>query len=227
MSASVPVLTSISVQVRTDFTYHFLRGAFLLARRSSTIEETSLSEPIGSDVTAEHTACVVGAILQAVAAMEADISEVTAYGPTHHLGSNQMDQKSKALLSPIADVIDRQPILRRFTIVLHLLGKHPINAGSTEWQNVDLLIRLRNEIVHYKSLWNDEMSRKKFIKQLQSLKHNRPPFVDPLTTYFPHHCLNADCAAWAANSALRFLDLFYSHLEVKPFWDPLRDSLKV
>jgi hypothetical protein len=49
------------------------------------------------------------------------------------------------------------------------------DRGTQPWQDADLLVRLRNELVHYKSKWGQEMEKLK----LSSLKqlHPCPPFV--------------------------------------------------
>jgi hypothetical protein len=90
---------------RYSFTAQFLRGATILARRAHEIDGTSISEELQS----EHMACVVGAITQATAALEAEISEVTVHGPGHHLGSNGINAAERDFLLPLAKTIDSEP----------------------------------------------------------------------------------------------------------------------
>jgi hypothetical protein len=104
----------------------------------------------------------------------------------------------------------------RYATVLHLLGKAPIDAGAQSLENASLAVRLRNEIVHYKSRWGVDLDRAKLFVSLQAKAHRRPPF-QPASgmNFFPHHCLSANCAAWAVESCAAFINLFYSHLGVQ------------
>lgn len=86
-------------------------------------------------------------------------------------------------------------------------------------------MRLRNEIIHYKSRWGAEMEKSKLMTALQSLGHKPAPFTDPSMNFFPHRCLSADCAAWALSSVVAFLDAFYVALGVPSRFDPERDRL--
>jgi|ERR1017187_1287235 hypothetical protein len=82
-------------------------------------------------------------------------------------------------------------------------------------ENASLLVKLRNEIVHYKSRWGVELERARLVGALEAKRHRRPPFM-PATgmNFFPHHCLSADCAAWAVESSAALIDVFYEHLGV-------------
>ena len=66
--------------VRYSFTNQFLRGAALFARRAREIEEGGPST-VAESLQTEHRACVVAAVMQAVAALEAEIWEITSHGP--------------------------------------------------------------------------------------------------------------------------------------------------
>jgi hypothetical protein len=43
---------------------------------------------------------------------------------------------------------------------MHLLHKAPLGKGEQPWQGMAILIKLRNEITHYKSQWGQQMERK-------------------------------------------------------------------
>lgn len=67
---------------------------------------------------------------------------------------------------PAPAEIDRLPTLERYETVLHLLGKKAIVRGRSTWQNADLAVGLRNELVHYKSKWSSQLERAKWLKLL-------------------------------------------------------------
>jgi hypothetical protein len=107
----------------------------MLARQ---LEEKPVQYITGADRVA-HQSHVVSAIMQACASLEAEIWEVLAHGPGHHLGSNGIDRAARDLLGPVAELVDRhRDTLARYEIVLHLLHRAAFvgpsavrNRGST------------------------------------------------------------------------------------------------
>ena len=146
--------------------------------------------------------------MQCAAALETEIHEISTYGPGAHLGSDHTDREGQKFLEPLANVIDRQDTFESLLIVLHLLKRPPLMRSAQSFQSAALLIRLRNELVHYKSRWDQEMDTTKLLTALRKLGHQRPPFVAAGSGFFPHECLSADCAAWAVRSAADSLTHF-------------------
>ena len=212
---------------RYSFGPQFLVGAAIFVRRSSEIERNC-----GADVSellkAEHRACVVSAIMQSVAALETEIYEICYYGPGSHLGSNGTDIAARDYLRPRAEMIDRHgDVLSRYCFVLRLLNKRALPSGEKLSQHTALLVRLRNELVHYKSKWGQDMAAKKLWKGLRALKHPMPPFASEHSNFFPHQCLSAGCAAWAVTTAVAFMDAFYFRLGTASRLDAYRPRLTV
>jgi hypothetical protein len=189
-----------TANTRYSFTAQFLRGGAIFARRAHEIEGNP--EAISEELRSEHLACVVGAVTQASAALEAEISEVLIHGPGHHLGSNGINAGARDFLLPLADTIDRQPTLRRYEIVLHLLRMPAIDRGTESYPTADLLIRLRNELIHYKSKWGEQMDGPKLFGRLEQLGFDKPTFMSPHTNFFPHRCLSASLASWSVMTGL-------------------------
>jgi hypothetical protein len=76
-------------------------------------------------------------------------------------------------------------------------------------------IRVRNELVNYKSKWGKEMEGQKLYKTLQHLHLAKPPFVGEGSNFFPHQFLSAACAAWSVRTAVAFLNGFYDHIGIE------------
>jgi hypothetical protein len=214
-----------NLDTRYTFTAQFLVASAIFAKRTREMER-SLGASATEATQAEHRGIVVAAIMQCAAALETEIHEISTHGPGAHLGSDHTDRQSQELLAPLADVIDDQEVLTRYEIVLHLLQRPPLVRGAEPFQSAALLIRLRNELVHYKSRWGKEMDGSKLLAALHSLKHQRPPFVSGDSNFFPHQCLSADCAAWAVRSAVAFIDAFYAQLDVPSRLDPYRSRIE-
>lgn len=205
---------TIEADTRYSFTAQFLVGAALFARGARKIEEEK-GNSITEEIRAEHRAFVVSAVMQSVAAIEAEISEVITHGPGHHLGSNGIDEKSRDYLLPLAEVLDKISCLERYNLVLHLMQMKPLDQGGEPYQSAALLIRLRNELVHYKSVWGIELEKKKLIKQLKLLNLSIPNFVHKSSNFFPHKILSSSCASWSVITAKDFINLFHGHLNIK------------
>ncbi|MBR0798952.1 hypothetical protein JQ615_26540 [Bradyrhizobium jicamae] len=209
-SFKVPKMRAVA-DTRYSFTPQFLSGAAIFARRAHELE----GPVIGEVAQSEYMACVVGSVTQAAAALEAEISEVTMHGPGHHLGSNDIDATARAFLVPLADTIDGEAPLHRYDLVLHLLGKPALDQGTQPYQNADMLVGLRNELIHYESKWGDQMNRKKLFKGLQQLRFEYPKFLPSgMTNFFPHRCLSSSLASWSVATATSFINAFYVRLGI-------------
>lgn len=204
---------SVTADTRYTFTGQFLEASAMFVRRARAIEASS--SPQTDDATrCEHRGLICSVIMQCVAALETEAHETCVHGPGAHLGSNGIDSAARDFLLPVAELVDNQSALTRFDLILHLLKRTPLDKGSNPYQGAALVVRLRNELVHYKSRWGADTERNKLQAALQLLGHKAPPFTDPSMNFFPHRCLSAECAAWALASVITFLESFYSALGV-------------
>lgn len=194
---------------RYSFTAQYIVGAKYFAAEAEKIEAKSA---VDQTMQMQHRAYVTAAIMQSTATLESEVWQITRYGPGQHLGSNRTDLDAQKLLDPIKEDIDRMSVLRRFEVILHLLGKEPLDRGAKPYSDANLLMQLRNELVHNKSVSGPEMDRKKLYKNLKNLNHKKPSFVKGNVNYFPFECLSAECADWAWKTVDRFLTEFSTKL---------------
>lgn len=201
------VLTS-----RYAFTAQFIAGAVLLARRAEEVEAMGQADEISQ---AEHRSLVVASIMQAAAAIETELSEIVSYGPGCHLGSNGTDAAAQQFLAPLEPLIDKQSgVLNRWQTLLHLLRRPPCDKGAQPFQDADLLVSLRNEVVHHKSKWGGALSKKTLVERLIAKQFRVPNWVQPEHNHFPFRVLVADCGQWASRTASAFIDHAYDKLGV-------------
>jgi len=192
------------VDVRYSFTAQYLVGSAMFARACAEMERT------------RHRALVTAAVMQSAAAVEAESAEITVHGPWHHLGGDKADPEVLKFLKPLAEFIDKQESLDRYQTILHLIKKTEIPKDKVPWQDMSTLVKLRNELIHYKSKWGQEMERMKFFNgRLPSLRLAPPPFVDCRSqNFFPHQVLGAACASWAVKTAVAFIQEVYKILGI-------------
>lgn len=229
IEATGKIEATSSIEAIADTRYSFgpqyLLAAKMFAERTADIEQKA-GNSIEEDMRVEHQGYVVSAIMQCAAALETEIDEVIFQGPGAHLGSGKTDTVARDFLRPLVYLIDRAPgVLSRYETVLHLLNRPGLSKDRQPFQDTDLLIKLRNELVHYKSRWGREMENKKLFTSLLNLRHPKPPFVHDSQNFFPHHCLSAACAMWAFETSVNFVDDFYSLLGVPSRLDGYRARL--
>ena len=217
---------TVDADTRYTFTGQFLEASAIFTRRAREIErQYDYSRPIPDEVRCEHRAYVSTTVMQCAAAMETEAHEICVHGPGAYLGSDRMDKSAHAILFPIVEQVDNLSTLERFDLIMHTLGKVPFDRGKNPYQSAQLLVRLRNKLVHYKSSWGTDMSEEKFFRALESLHHKAPPFTSGSMNFFPHRCLGADCAAWALATTLGFLEDVYERLGVQNRFATYRQKL--
>lgn len=194
---------------RYSFTAQYLVGAKFFADQARAIEA---KQSVDQNTQMEHRAYVAGAIMQATAALESEVSQIVMYGPGQHLGTNRTDLEAKKFLAPLADKIDSAPVVRRYDMILHLLRKKPMDQTAKTHRWAVLLTRFRNALVHFESKSGQEMERQKLFTALKGLRHQKPSFIHGNVNFFPFECLSAECAEWAWKAAVAFLDEFSEKL---------------
>jgi hypothetical protein len=209
---------------RTSLVGHLLRASAIFVRRARAIEA---SAQFSDDLRTEHFGLVSAVVMQSSAALETESHEICTYGPGSYLGTGGIDEAAREFLEPLADIIDRQNTVRRFDVILHVLRRAPLDPQSSTYRNAALLARLRNELVHYKSEWTSDTDSSKLYRSLQQLRHVPPPFTSAETAFFPGRCLSADCAAWALQSTVAFLESVYAALGVRSRFESYGSSLSL
>src|SRR5215510_4499026 len=204
-------MTSARGQSRYSFTAQYVAGASILARRAAEIERSAAPDRVA---VGEQRAVDVGAVMQAFSALEAELAELLAHGPGHHLGSNGIDETARAFITePVAKLIDGMSgVLGKYEILLHLLGKLAFEKGHYPYQDADMLVAFRNQLVHYKSKWDDgtRLSSQAISKKFPLA----PPAIAAPGSAFPLPLLSAGCAHWASKTAADFIDEVYSKLGI-------------
>jgi len=212
--------------VRYSFTAQFVRGAVVFANKAWDIEAANIGK-IAAELEPEYRAYVVSTVFQCAAALESEIAEITEYGPGHHLGSNGVNLPARDFLQPLADVIDGESTLHRYELVLHVLRLPVLERGTETYRTTSLLVKLRNELIHYKSRWDSAIDRAKLFASLRQLRLEKPSFITSDTTFFPHQCLSASLSSWCVLTTIAFITNFYSLLGVVSPLSPHLEHLVV
>jgi hypothetical protein len=225
---------------RTYYSIQHIQSAAYFTRLGSAIEKVDKpSNPDDFDrLLAEHKACVTSAIFTSAFFLEATINEVFTDAVDYPEGDvKDLEADVKKRMADIwkLEVVKGASfnILHKFYLALSLSGKTLLEPGNHLYDNVRILIDLRNELVHYHPEWitgeGQDKSAKKAFNLEKRLKDKFPlnrllPSGNP---FFPDRCLSHGCAKWTVLSSLAFTDEFFLRMNLPPPYEHVRSRLKV
>lgn len=215
VDAALPITTTTRVYFSS---YHFW-AAEHFAELATNLENAPGKIP-RFDI--QHRAYVTSAILSIVAFLEATINELYKdVADAHPSYISSIDTESRRLIQAfwqLTEERNRSPfsILDKYQMVLTFCRKEQFLTGASPYQDTDLVIKLRNELMHYKPESYGGEAQHKFLKQLRGKFSENPLMTGAGNPYFPDHCLGSGCATWAVFSAKKFADEFFERLKMSP-----------
>lgn len=188
-----------------------------------------------------HEAYAMGAVLSSVAFLEAAVNELYADAaddshPSEFMRSigegyaMEMPKDMRGLLAGLWNT-DRFRIgtrtLEKYEIALKTLETAGFDKGSYPYQDIALLIQLRNALIHFEPQSHHEREDEptQFEKKLSGkfplnplAAHPINPLgKDPLLPFLPDKCLGYGCAMWALQSSVAFTKEFFSRMEIRAY----------
>jgi len=215
--ADIRISGSATLRTRTNLSYHHLLAACRFTARIAEVEQANESKPFGAfweEIL--HYSLAVAAL--SVATIECFANELYFEGAILSKSINP------AGVEAVAEMIDSESILKKYAVALAIRNGKTLDYGCLSVQNVDVLIKLRNAVIHFKPEWLEEQDRhSKLSKQLQ-YKFKVSPFF-PNESIFPRAWATHDFAAWAIKSTVQFLDYFYAEVELECPINKFKDHL--
>jgi hypothetical protein len=180
----------------------------------------------------EHRAYVIGAIFAAVAFREATINELfagtadeRAVGPVEHLPSD-----ARALMRNLwrCESFSQSAFTKnKFQVALDLSGKEQFIARHPSYQDFDLLIKLRDRLIHFKPEWiaAGQLATQSDLHEVEKRLRRKFP-LNPLLPeptaehpFYPDKCLSHGCAEWVVKSSLAFTNEFHTRMSIPSRYD--------
>lgn len=236
------ISTKLRLQARKYYSPQHIKAAALFTRQAYQIEEDYRNNGVVTDELIEdYRSYVTGAIFAAVSFLEATINEVFADALEHPEGgvTVNVDPATKLLLANMWNLsVPRTSsfeITRKFQIALTLAGKQLIDTGSPPYEDIRILLTIRNELTHYEPKWE---RGEDIIPLKDAISHLRPaspkgksrflfnPLVGRSAAFFPDKCLSHGCAEWAVKKSIEFVILFTSRIGSTLLFDENSPSLK-
>lgn len=228
------VKKSISIASRMYFSIQHIQSAALFARHAYSIEK-NYNGVFSDELFSEHRAYVTGSILSSVFFLEAAINEL--FADTVETNSEIVKKLNPATIQLMAEMwkldVPRAAnfkILQKYQIALTLTQKQIFDAGAPPYQDVNLLVKLRNDLVHYEPEWVKNPSSDDFgpddihrYEKMLGGKFIANPLTGQDNPFYPDKCLGHGCAEWGVNSSVKFTDDFFSRVSLLSSYDHVRD----
>ncbi|MGY4665127.1 hypothetical protein ACVWZ9_005921 [Pseudomonas chlororaphis] len=228
----------VTMTSRNYLSISHLSAASLFAKRSTELEPTlTLGESESTNGLREHNACIVSTIMLSIAFLEATINEFfsdCAEEPYAKVATLPTCKLMAKLWTRGIPRTASYSILEKYEIALDLNESQPFDKSSYPYQDVKLLIELRNALIHYEpetiqhptGILEEQRDLHKFEKKLRG-KFELNSLTGAGNTFYPDKVLGSGCARWAVKSAVSLADIFYSRLSIKPMYDPIRAQYSV
>jgi hypothetical protein len=199
-SALATATATATARSRTNLALHHLFAACRFSAQIGRIELENTGAPFGEfwEEILQHS---LGVATLSVASLESYANEHLADGA---LSTGTLQPTA---LQSIGLLIDREPIISKFNLVLQLRTGRTLDLGANVVQNADLLIRLRNAVVHFRPEWDDEQATHVKLSSKLQKKFDRSPYF-PSEGLFPRAWATRSFSTWALKSAIEFLEHF-------------------
>lgn len=175
-----------------------------------------------------HRAHVIASVQAWVAFMEAVINELfqdAADGVGTYLAPlDEKVQRSMAAVWTGTDHGRRLEVLEKYELLVALAGAKPIERGRSPYQDVRLLVRLRNALVHYRA---ETISATAEAHKWEKALKNKFPDNGLMrghrtNAWWPSFCLGHGLTVWARDSAVEFVDSTMASVGIRPYFRTVR-----
>ncbi len=233
---TVYIKESASVTSRTYFSIQHIQSAALFVRNAYAIEK-NYDGVFSDELFFQHRAYVTASILFSVFFLEAAINEL--FADTVESNSEIAKKLNPTTIQLMAEMWKLEvprtanyKILQKYQIALVLAQKQIFDPGAPPYQDVNLLVKLRNDLVHYEPEWvklpasddfgSDDIHT--YEKRLRG-KFLANTLMGQGNPFYPDKCLGHGCAEWAVNSSVTFADAFFLKMGLLSPYDIIRDRL--
>ena len=228
-----------AIRFRDCFSVRYIQSAALLCRLGYGIEQAGRATPPGQNDLLRHEAFILNSVLSTVAFLECTINEL--YADVADDAYLCEDEQHETLLEMIRHGwaneknFDRFPLVDKYQRILALAGQSPFSDGDRAYDNVRMLIQLRNHLMHYRREWvviplegaavpQEETASHRFEKILRKTFATNP-LAGKNQPFFPEVCLGHGCAEWAIVNSIIFTDAFFRKLDLPVPYEGIRNDL--
>jgi hypothetical protein len=206
-----------TIKTRTNLAVHHLFAACRFSAKVKEIEAANSSQPFGG-FWEEILQNSLGVATLTVAALESYANEMYFEGAVLKSGVNA------TAAAELAKVIDRESILKKYSIALAISANKKLNLGVPAIQNADALIQLRNAVVHFRPEWFGEPGTHEKLSNLLLHKFAPSPFL-PSEPVFPRAWASHSFTVWALRTTFNFIEHFHQEANLPSVLVPFKKQL--
>mgnify|MGYP000865092755 CR=1 FL=1 len=235
--AKLNIQESVEIKIRTYFSIQHIQSAALFCRITHALEN-QYDGNYNQELFTEYKAYATNAIFSSVCFLEATINEIFCDAIDSPDRISALGEDKIRLLGNMWSLdVPRTasyPIVDKYQIALTLLEKPLFDRGLSPFQDVQILVQLRNALMHYEPEWflgysssNSELeSLNKLSKRLKDKFEISKIFKNTGNSFFPDKCMGYGCAKWAVIKSIDFADNFFTKIGMKSTFEYVRHNLK-
>jgi len=181
-----------------------------------------------------HLANVIGSVLFSVLYLESTINEFYINVTDHIDYKSDKKAKNKKIISEFwnSDKFVNYSILEKYQYALILMDCDKFNETVNPFQNIKILISLRNYLVHYRPEWvelktdqTDKIQIANLEKKLKG-KFDIKKLSKGDNDFFPNKYIVFGCTDWAISNSIQFVNDFYNKLDLEYIYKEIISELK-
>jgi hypothetical protein len=164
-----------------------------------------------------HRSSAITTVMSAVAFLESLVNELFQDAADIGKVRKPMFRRSQIIDPRSVDLLGRfwtskggernLAVLDKYQMSLLLCGAEKLDEGRNPYQDANNLVRLRNDLVHFKPATTLYKEGQDLERKLASrFPSNRAISKEAQLVWFPSHCLGSGCAAWARDTAIALAD---------------------
>ncbi len=222
----------IGIGLQTYYSIQHVQAAAYLTRQAAKLEAGLASDSAPETVALK--AYVASALFSSVAFLEALANEMYADAIRPEGGHlSALDERDRSMIAGLGatDSVQKASVLSKYDLILRAAGKLPPSSDCDPYQATATVIRLRNEIVHYKASFFDvgtegmvragSFNTGKLPQQIKGKFDPRRGAQGLSGDAWLGHGL----AQWSVNTTVAYADAIFSILGVTPYYDHVRTKL--
>ena len=213
------------------FAKNYIESSMIFSRNAQIVE---LKETFDYYDRSNHQANVIGSVLFSVLYLESTINEFYINVTDYIDFNSDKKAKNKKIINEFwnSGKFVNFSILEKYQYALILMDCDKFNVTVSPYQNINILISLRNYLVHYKPDWvelkNDENNKVQIVNLEKKLigKFDINKIAKVYNDFFPNKYLGYGCTEWAISNSIQFVNDFYNKLDSEYIYKEIINKLR-
>jgi len=212
---------NVTLRQKSAFAVQHLMAAARFSRQCGEVQNRNRNFNSGSFYD-EQISCVSATVMLSVASIESYVNELLSEP------DKLFPELDTNVHKEICSLLVSLSILDKYQKILSIKGISEFDRSRQPLQDVETLISLRNEFVHFQPEWHDEQERHRKLGLKLRGKFELSPFISEETgVLFPQRIVSHGCTKWAVTKSMEFMEEFTIKIGFKSKFENHSGSLDV